>query len=306
MDRLQGMEVFVTVVEAGSMTAAAGRLHMTPQMVGRHVQLLEEHLGVTVLMRTTRRQRLTEAGQDYYQRSKRILDEIGLAERAATLTKSEPRGRLRVSAPVTLGTVCLAPALVDFMKLHPRLIIDLQLDDSVVDLIAGGFDAAVRVGELADSGLVARRLALYRSVVCASPQYLARHGTPADLSDLANHQTLGFMHWPRYGGWQCGLPKGASHLVPESRFTSNVGAALHSAALRGFGLIMQPAVLLQSDIDAGHLVPVLQEVLAPEMPVHVLFAKDRLQLPKVRALVDFVVARFAKSLDPGLRSANPS
>jgi DNA-binding transcriptional LysR family regulator len=290
------MEVLVTVVEAGSMAAAARRLDMTAQMVGRHIQLLEERLGASVLVRTTRRQRLTSAGHDYYRRCKSILDDISKAERAIVLEQSEPRGRLRITAPVTLGTACLAPALVDFMARHPRLSIDLQLDDSVVDLVGGGFDAAIRVGTLADSGLVARPLAAYELVVCASPEYLRRHGEPASLADLLSHQTLGFAHWPRHGGWQFELPGATGARVPESRLTSNVGAALRTAALSGFGLVMQPAVLLQGDIDAGRLVRVLGRALAPSMPVHLVFPKDRLQLPKMRAFIDFVVANFSESL----------
>ncbi len=296
MDRLAGMEVFVTVVEAGSMAAAAKRLDMTAQMIGKHIQFLEQRLGASVLIRTTRQQRLTEAGQQFYRSCKAILDQITAAERAMAMAGSETSGRLRITAPVTLGTTCLAPALVDFMALHPRLTIDLHLDDTIVDLVGGGFDAAIRVGALADSGLIARPLAAYRLLVCASPEYLARHGTPQTPADLVDHRTLDFAHWPRHGGWQFQVPRSSGLRMPESRLISNAGAALRVAALRGFGLIMQPELLLREDIQAGRLVPVLVDVLAPTMPVHVLFHKDRQQLPRVRSLVDFLVSRLSKSL----------
>lgn len=295
MDRLIAMEVFVTVVEAGSMAAAARGLDMTSQMVGRHIQFLERRLGATVLVRTTRQQRLTEAGQFFFQRCKAILDEIAATERSMCAVSSEPSGRLKISAPVTLGTACIAPALVDFMALHPRLTVDLRLDDNIVDLINGGFDAAIRVGALADSGLVARPLAAYKLLVCGSPDYLSRYGTPRCLADLVKHQTLGFAHWPRHGGWQFQLPKSSGLQMPESRLTCNVGGALRVAAVRGFGLIMQPELLMRNDIQNGLLIPVLTDVLAPKLPVQILFHKDRLLLPKMRAFVDFMVSKYSNS-----------
>jgi len=297
MDRLLTIEVFVAVVEAGSMAGAARRLDMTAQMVGRYIQALESRLGATVLVRTTRQHKLTEAGQDYYRRCRSILCELETADRAVVDARSEPRGRLRVTAPVTLGTACIAPVLADFMARHPRLTAELLLDDHVVDLVGGGFDVAVRVGALPDSAFVARPLADYRFALCASPGYLARHGRPRSVADLAGHQTLGYAHWPRHGRWHLDIPSTAEVQIEESRFTSNVGAALRAAALRGFGLIMQPVVLLQDDLDAGRLVPVLQEEVSCAMPVHLVFPRDRLQLPKMRAFVDFVVSRLSNSLN---------
>ena len=302
MDKLQGMEVFVRVVEDGSLSAAADRLGLSAPMVGKHIRALESRLGASVLTRTTRRQRLTEVGRSYYERCKVILEEVRLAESSAQAMRAAPRGRLRISAPVSFGTHCLAPALVDYLAAYPEVSAELVLSDRRVDLVEEEFDVAVRIGPLADSSLVARPLAPYAMLICAAPAYLARAGTPATLADLARHQCLDFTHWRHRGGWRLGHGEMAAPAAAASRFECNHGPALRMAALAGFGLVMQPRVLLAGDVAAGRLVSVLEDALPPPMPVNLIYPPDRQQLPKLRTFIDFAVQRFSASLESSVHA----
>jgi DNA-binding transcriptional LysR family regulator len=297
MDRLLGMEVFVDVVEAGSLTAAADKLGMSAPMVGKHIRALEARLGAAVLMRTTRRQSLTEVGRGYYERCKLILDEIRAADTSAQAMRDTPRGRLRISAPVSFGAACLAPALVDYLAAYPEVSTELVLNDRVVDLVEDGFDVAVRIGTLADSGLIARPLAPYAMLICAAPSYLARAGKPKTPADLMRHQCLGFTHWRHRGGWRLGRKDIDKGQVPVSRFESNNGPALRMAALAGFGLVMQPRILVAEDVAAGRLVAVLKNDVPEPMPVNLIYPRDRQQLPKLRTFIEFTLKRFGKTLE---------
>jgi DNA-binding transcriptional LysR family regulator len=297
MDRLLAMEAFVAVVDGGSLTAAAKQMGLSGPMVGKHLRALESRLGVCVLTRTTRRQNLTEAGRAYYEHCKLILSEVRVAESSVEALRAMPRGHLRISAPVSFGTTCLAPALVDYMALYPDLSVELILSDRIVDLVEDGFDVAVRIGKLPNSTLVARALAPYAMVICASPGYLARAGTPQTPADLARHQCLGFAHWRHRGGWRLGRADADAAQVPLSRFICNHGPALRMAALQGFGLVMQPRVLLAPDVAAGRLVSVLDDAVPPAMPVHLVYPRVRQQLPKLHTFVDFALERFGKSLE---------
>ena len=190
MDRFVTMSVFARVVEGSSFASAARHFEMSPAMVSKHIQTLEQQLGVRLLNRTTRRVSTTEAGQEYYERSLRILAEIGEADRAASDLQVTPRGRLKVSAPVTFGTRYVAPAVSEYLAAYPDVSVDLALDDRPLDLVADGFDLAIRFGELADSSLIARRLGSAHMVLCASPTYIMRHGAPASLDELGRSNCL--------------------------------------------------------------------------------------------------------------------
>lgn len=289
MDRLLNMEVFVAVVEAGSLRAAADLHRMSPPMAGKHIRALEERLGVQLLVRSTRRQRLTEAGQQFYTQCKAILAQVREAEAGAEALRAAPRGHVRVSAPVTYGSLALAPAIADYLRTQPEVSVDLVLDDALVDLVRDGFDVAVRIGPLADSGLVARRLGRYRSVICAAPTYLARCGTPRSPAELTQHQCLGFSGWTRTGGWRLDGDGG----TPRTRFTANHGQALRTAAVAGFGLVLQPELLLADDIASGRLVEVLQPWWPTPRPVHLLYPRDRQAPPKLTSFVQCMLARLA-------------
>jgi len=293
MDKLRSMEVFVTVVDSGSFTAAAEAFNISPVMVGKHIRALEERIGARLLVRTTRRQSLTEIGRQYSERCRQILADIKAAESGAEAMRATPRGTLKLSAPVSFGTHRLAPALADYLALHPEVSADLNLNDRVIDLVDEGCDAAVRIGTLDDSGLVARPLEPYRMIICASPEYLARAGVPRTPRDLATHQCLDFMHWNKHVRWKLNDAHAAE--VPASRFRSNNGQALRMAALRGHGIVMQTEILLADDIAAGRLVPLLEEYLPAPRPMHLVYPRDRLPTPKLTTFIEFMLERFGAS-----------
>jgi DNA-binding transcriptional LysR family regulator len=291
MDRLRSMEIFVTVVDTGSFTAAADVFEISPVMVGKHIRELEERLGVRLLARTTRRQKLTEAGHAYAERCRQILSDIHAAETNAEAMRNNPRGTLRISAPVSFGTHCLAPAMTEYLTNYPEVNLDLNLNDRVVDLVDEGYDAAIRIGDLADSGLVARTLMPYRMVLCASPEYLKRAGRPKTLDDLRLHQCLDFAPLNRRVRWNL---NGAESEFPASRFRSNNGQALRMAALRGYGILLQSEVLLGADIAAGRLIPLLEDYLPAPKPVSLVYPRDQLPTKKMTTFIDFMIKQFGQ------------
>lgn len=290
MDKLRNMEVMVAVVEAGSFAAAARQQGISAVMVGKHIRQLEEHLGARLFQRSTRQNSLTEVGAAFYEDCRRVLEQVRWAESAVERNRAVPQGLLRVSAPFTLGNQVIAPLVADFLLAHPQVRVELQLTDSVVDMAGEGFDAAVRIGAIADEGLVARPLKPYRMVIAATPGYLARHGRPERVADLAQHQCLSHSVWQRRVEWTLYDDGGKAFQWPElARFTCNQGDGLRQAALRGLGLIMQPEVLLAEEIREGRLVPVLTRCVPAPRPVHLVYAPDRRQLPKLARFVEFVV-----------------
>jgi DNA-binding transcriptional LysR family regulator len=279
MDRLRNMEVFMAVVEAGSFAAAARQLDISAVMVGKHVQQLEAHLGARLLQRTTRRQSLTEVGRSFYEDSRQVLEQLRWAESAVERSRSAPQGLLRISAPTTLGNHVIAPLVADYQLAHPLVRADLQLSDSMADL----------VGESGE-GLVARPLVPYRMVIAAAPAYLQRRGHPRGVDDLARHDCLSYAVWQRRSEWILrGDGAGTVQWPEEARLRCNSGDGLRHAALRGLGLILQPEVLLAADIAAGRLVPVLQDCVPLPRPVHLVYLPDRRQLPKLAHFVDHMV-----------------
>ena len=292
MDRLQSMAVFVATVDKGSLSAAAEAFGMSAPMAGKHIRHLEERLGSRLLTRTTRRQSLTEIGQAYLEQCRVILEQVRAAESGTQLLRASPRGKLRINAPVTFGSVMLAPVLTHFLQLNPDVQVELTLNDRVIDLVEDGADVAIRIGPLADSSLVARPLKPYGVMICAAPGYLQRHGTPRHPEDLVDHQCLGFTHWSRKGGWTLGRTDTPPRGWPVSRFQSNNGLALRMAALEGFGIVMQSTVMLAGDVAAGRLVEVLHAHLPAPQPMHLIYPKDRQPVPKLSRFVDFMLARF--------------
>jgi len=292
MDRLTGMSVFVRVVELGGFAAAAAELGMSATMVGKHVRAIEARLGTRVLHRTTRRQSLTDAGHVYYERCKRLIADIEEAETSANELGAEPRGRLRITSPVTFGARRLAPALAEFLERYPAIGIDLVLNDGPVDLVEDGFDAAIRIGPLVDSGMIARPLQPYRSIVCAAPAYLARRGRPRKPADLATHECLGFSHWRHRNRWRFKSADEEHAVRVGGRLQINNGEGLRHAALAGFGVVMQPEVLLADDVRRGDLVRLLPRFEAPSQPMHLVYTREPRPTRRRQCLVAFVVERF--------------
>ena len=195
MDRLTSMNVFVTVAESGSFAAAAGHLQISPQMVAKHIAMLEKHLGTLLLHRTTRRQSLTDVGRNYFERCKIVLAEVQEADAIALDMQQRPSGTLKVSAPVTFGSFSLAPFVTRYLDRFPETQVDLELSDRLVDPFEEGYEVVIRIGALADSSIIAHPLQPYRLIACASPAYLARHGVPATPAELVNHACLVYGIW---------------------------------------------------------------------------------------------------------------
>lgn len=292
MDRLQSMEVFVSAVDLGSFTAAANVFRITPAMVSKHITSLEKRLGATLLARTTRRQKLTEIGEKYYENCKQILGHIADAEAGAEAMGSNPKGHLKVSASMWFGSLTLAPLICDYLQHFSEVNIELSLTDRYVDIVDEGFDVAIRIGELKDSSLVARKLSVFEYAVAASPDYLAKAGLPTVPEDLSQHQCLGFTNWHRQGGWKLMQKELSQKAGQIPRFESDNGQALLTAAVKGIGIIMMPKELLRPDIEAGRLIEIMKAHLPPARPIYALYPKERQLAPKLTSFVDFLVGKL--------------
>ena len=294
MDRLSSMAAFVTAADVGSFAAAAVQLGQSPQMVAKHVAFLENRLGSRLLNRTTRRQSLTEVGRTYYERCKIVLAEVDAADALAQERQAVPRGRLRVSAPVTFGAHSLMPLITRYLREHPEVEIDLALTDRFVDLVEEGHEVVFRVGLLDESGLIARALSPYRLAACASPAYLRACGTPATPEDLSDHECLGYAYWPRpaEAEWYF-VRDGSRHSVRvRSRLQVNDSRALMAAAIDGYGIVMGPEDVLRDALISGQLVRILTDFTGPSRPMHLLYVSDRRQTPKLRNFIDSAVHAF--------------
>lgn len=298
MDILRAMEVFVRVVDTGSLTAAAGRCEISATMVGNYLQGLEAQLGASLLHRTTRRQHLTEFGKVYYERCVEILGSVADANALALETQAVPRGRLRITAPASFGTERLMPAMSDYLALYPAVDLDMVLSDAIADLVEDGFEAAVRLGTLPDSGLIARPLAPYRMMICAAPSYLARKRKPRFAADLVEHDCLAFSYSARsewhYADteWRMTGLEGPTSVRVVGRVKVDSAQALRHAALCGMGIVMLPEVLLANEVAAGRLVQLLPGYELPSRPMHIIYLPDRRMSSKLRSFVDFVTERF--------------
>lgn len=297
MNKLESMAVFVRVVERGSFSAVAEELRLSGTMVGLFIKALEEHLGVRLLNRTTRRQSLTDFGHEYYQNCQRILADIEDCESLAFALHKNPRGKLRVGCPVSFGVHALSPVTAQFLTTWPDVTMDLVLSDKSMDMAEEGFDVMIKVGELEHvNTLVARPLAAYRSIVCASPAYIERAGKPMTPEELSQHRCLGFAHPVAGSEWTLQREGKPIKLPVNIAMAINNGEALRSAALNGLGIIMQPEVLLADDLQQGKLIVLMSEFQPLAKPVHILTFADRQQLPKIRFYVDFLLQHLRRSL----------
>jgi DNA-binding transcriptional LysR family regulator len=294
LDQVTSMRVFVRVAAVGSLAGAGRALGLSQTAVTNHVDAIERRLGVTLLHRTTRRLTLTEAGRSYLEACERILAEIEDAEAAANAGQAEARGLLRMNVPVSFGTLQVAPRMAAFAALHPRVTVEFGMTDRVVDLLEEGWDLAIRVGRLPDSGLVSRPLAPCRMVVAASPAYLAEQGVPLRVADLEHHECLGAKLAEAYGPTHWGFgERGEVRVAIRGRFLADNGDALRRAALAGLGIVYQPTFILGEDIAEGRLValPLDHSPLAAGQ-VQAVFLRDRRMPLKTRAMIDFLAAEF--------------
>lgn len=291
LDTLTGLLVFAAVAEAHGFSAAARALGLSKSAVSKQVSRLEAAVGARLLQRSTRRLALTEAGAALLARGRNVLAELEAAEADLGQLAGAPRGRLRVSAPMSFAQRHLAPALPEWLAAHPGLELELDLTDRAVDLIGEGFDCAVRIGRLADSSLVARRLAPARRVACAAPAYLARHGAPRSPAALRGHACLDYTYLAEPGGWPFTVARRTRRVAVHGPLRSNNGEVLRDAALAGLGIVLLPTFLVGDDLRAGRLRPLLIEYECWDAGVYAVYPPTRQMPPKLRAFVDFLAAR---------------
>lgn len=294
MDRLRAFEVFVTVVNRGSFARAADALDTSPANVTRYVNELEAHLGTRLLNRTSRKLSLTEGGETLYARCRTILEDVAETEGLVSTTSIEPRGRLRINAPVTFGILHLAPLWPQFMQKYPDVELEIALIDRVVDIVEEGFDLAIRISRAGTADHAARKLATSRNILCASPDYLGRWEHPQTPADLARHRCIGYSYSATGDEWQLIDSNGKTHAVEVNcHMRTNNGDTARAAALAGQGVIWQPTFMIGDDLRAGRLVRVLPEFRLPDIDVLALYPSRRHVSAKVRAAIDFLVDAFA-------------
>ncbi|AKJ70141.1 LysR family transcriptional regulator [Pandoraea thiooxydans] len=298
MDHFKAMSLFVLTVDRGSLSAAAAECGLSPTMVGNHLQALEAHLGTRLLNRTTRRQHLTEFGKTYYDRCVEILGLVEDTEALALESHKVPKGRLRITSSAAFGTERLIPALADYAARHPGVDLDVVITDTVVDLAEEGFEAAIRIGSLPASNLIARPLAPYRLVICAAPGYLARHGEPRHPDELGRHNCLAYTYSSRsewrstQSSWRMSGPQGEINVAIAGHLQADSAQGLRRAALAGMGIVLLPEIMLSDDIAAGRLVRLLPAYAPPSRALNLLYLQDRRISPKLRSFIDFVLERF--------------
>lgn len=297
MDRIQSMEVFVKVAQTGSLSAAASQLGVSKSSVSKHISALEERLGVLLLNRTTRRLSLTELGLAYREHAQRILADIEETELGIQEHTIEPKGKLKVNAPMSFGILHIAPILPSFMLLHPRIEVELTLDDRRVDLIDEGYDLAIRIGKLDDSNLIARRLASVHFVCAASDRYLARHRPIGQPEDLASHNCLRYNMSRQLGEWRFARGAESRAVKVAGSLVANNGDALREAAISGLGIIYLPAFIIGADLQSGRLRQLMPEWDTPLIDINAVFPEQRRLQPKLRRFVDFMAEALRR---PGI------
>ena len=295
MDKLRALSVFAAVVERGSFVSAADHLGLSRTAASRLVMDLEAELGATLLNRTTRRVSLTPVGEAYASHARRILDQLEEADQEASAQTLSPRGRLRVTAPMSFGIRHLAPRLKAYLTDYPEMQLDLVLNDRLVDLADEGFDLAIRIGRLSDSALIAKKLATCRMILCAAPSYLRDHGEPRTLSDIKDHITLGYPYWSGRDAWTFASPDGEEVGVQvRSQIWSNNGDALLNAAISGLGIILQPDFIVYQAIEKGELVELMNDFRPPQVDVHALYASRSFMPIRIRSFIDYLTSSFAE------------
>ena len=288
MDKLTSMTVFVRVAKAGSFAGGASELGISRAMATKHIMQLESSLGTRLFNRTTRSLSLTDVGACYLERCQQVLTDVEEMEAAVTHLQTEPRGVLKISAPPVIGATHITRAVAEFLKIHPDLTVDMILQSSPGDLIDEGIDIAIYLGDLDDTSMVARKLGSSPMVICASPEYLAKHGTPKTPEDLYQHSCL--INWastPR-NKWKFKGKIGYITVSVSGRMQSNVADANRIAAINGLGLVMLATYVVGRDIERGKLIPVLENYVLPPLDIHAVYPHRKYLSAKVRRFLDFL------------------
>jgi DNA-binding transcriptional LysR family regulator len=293
MDRFENMRTFIRVVEAGTISAAADRLGVAKSAVSRRLKELEEHLGVELFHRTTRKMNLTDTGRAFYHQSVRILEDVLEAELATSQAHGTLKGSLKIALPSTFGIMHMGPAINEFLKAHPQIEFDLDFNDREVDLIQEGFDLAIRIANLPDSSLIARRLAPIQNIICASPSYLEQMGSPRTPDELVDHRCLVYSLLSDYEYWNLTDIDGKEIRTKIHPYLkASTGEFLKDAAVEGMGIIMVPSFIAYKEIERGALVPILKDYKIPHVDAYAIYPQTRHLSQRVRAFVDFLVKRF--------------
>ena len=293
MDRYENMNAFVRVVETGSISAAANRMDVAKSVVSRRLKELEEHLGVELFHRTTRQMNLTDTGRGFYQQAVRILSDIHEAELATSQSHGALKGSLKVAVPLSFGLMHLGPAINDFLQQHPGIDFDIDFNDRQVDLLTEGFDLAIRIANLPDSSLIARRLAPIEIILCASPAYLESAGKPQRLEELSQHRCLAYNLINNIELWQAYDASGQSIRINVRPYLkASNGEFLRDAAVNGLGIILMPTFIVYKEIEKGQLIPLLADYRCSQLTAYAIYPQTRHLSQRVRAFVDFLVKRF--------------
>jgi DNA-binding transcriptional LysR family regulator len=290
--QLDDMRIFVTTVDSGNFTAAANRLRLSKQFVSRRVAALEASLGVRLLVRNTRKLAVTDLGRVFYERAQRILAEVADAEQAMSARRSEPRGLLKVSAPMSFGMSHLSPLVAEFLRAHPDVRFDMDLSDRLVDVVGEGFDMALRIGRLADSTLIAQKLADVQMIACCSPEYRRRHREPASPAELERHQCLSYGHEGR-AAWTFVVDGVSRTFDVHGPLFANNGELIRDAAIAGLGIALQPDFIVGSALADGRLVEVLAPWRPPPGAVYAVYPQHREGSVTIRAFTHFLRTRLA-------------
>jgi DNA-binding transcriptional LysR family regulator len=302
MDRLTAMKLFVRIVETGSFSAVAREMDMTQPTVSKQLSALEHKLKTRLLNRSTRQLSLTEAGSEYFEACKRILDEVHEAEGNLGRLQGQLAGQLKINTSIALGEMYVGPLTLSFQKLHPGLEVDLSLLDRFVDVVEEGIDVAIRVGRLTDSNLVARRLGKTRRVAVATPAYLKTHGIPKTPEELVNHNCLLYAYLSTGNEWMFHGPNGENFRVKVSgNFRANNAEAIRQAVLADLGIAVTPEWIAQKDLESGAVKSILTNYAPTLMDIHAVYPSGRHLSAKVRTYIDFLQMEFQKI--PVLRAA---
>lgn len=301
MDRLTEMEAFATVVDQGGFTDAAKKMGISKSAVSKHVSSLEARLGARLLNRTTRRVSPTEIGLAYYDRARRVLNDAGEADALVTSMQSAPSGLLRISVATDFGVNHLSPVLGDFLQQYPEITVNMVLNNRFVELISEGFDMAIRVGELEDSTLRARKLTQTTKRMIGAPSYFEKYGRPQKIDDLNEHKLLHYSNQASGNVWKITAPSGEKRQIRTAGWlTVNDGQSLLNAAISGLGIAYLPSYLFKPAIDAGLVVDAIPELPEERLGIYAVYPPGRFTQPKVRAFIDFLVDSFAKSRPDGV------
>ncbi|PWF62585.1 LysR family transcriptional regulator [Shewanella sp. BC20] len=294
MDHFSALPIFVTVVECGSFSAAGQKLGLSKSAISKRITQLEQHLGIQLLQRTTRSLSLTDAGARYFEyiRPAVQLTQEGLD--AISELQQTPKGNLRISVPMVFGRLYIAPLIAEFLKRYPDIQLQMQMDDKTTDLIAGGFDLAIRIGELPDSSLIARKIAPCLSVICASPAYLAQHGLPIVPNELTQHNCLFYSYFQDGVEWSFHSPDGMQRIQPKGNYQVNNSDAIHLACLDGLGIANLPRFIVESDLQAGRLQTILADFPLPEHGIYAVYPQRKYLPTKVTVLIEFLMEKLGK------------